>query len=152
MGLECTISAFFFLIFFFLSLTLQMSASCPVDRRPFSNVYRWEGSVRCVQVWVLDASFLLKQLQNLKNCKKKKKKSSDCQFTSSAQCSVLDSPGGGFHRPFVYPWRSRSRSRRTGLELRAAAAEAPMGKPLKSECLRHGRGRRVTTNFIRTKT
>lgn len=31
------------------------------------------------------------------------KKSSDCQFTSNEKCSVLDSPGGGFHRLFVSP-------------------------------------------------
>ncbi|KAM9771426.1 uncharacterized protein scaf11 isoform 1-T2 [Syngnathus typhle] len=29
---------------------LQMVPSCPVDRRPFRNVYRWDGNVRCVQV------------------------------------------------------------------------------------------------------
>ncbi|XP_010795066.1 protein SCAF11-like [Notothenia coriiceps] len=29
---------------------LQMSPSCPVDRRPFTNVYRWDGNLSCVQV------------------------------------------------------------------------------------------------------
>ncbi|XP_061922275.1 protein SCAF11 [Entelurus aequoreus] len=29
---------------------LQMVPSCPVDRRPFRNVYRWDGGLRCVQV------------------------------------------------------------------------------------------------------
>ncbi|XP_061524343.1 protein SCAF11 isoform X2 [Phycodurus eques] len=29
---------------------LQMIPSCPVDRRPFRNVYRWDGSLRCVKV------------------------------------------------------------------------------------------------------
>ncbi|XP_019747342.1 protein SCAF11 isoform X2 [Hippocampus comes] len=28
----------------------EMVPSCPVDRRPFRNVYRWDGSLRCVQV------------------------------------------------------------------------------------------------------
>ncbi|XP_021165760.2 protein SCAF11 isoform X3 [Fundulus heteroclitus] len=28
----------------------QMSPSCPVDRRPFSNVYRWDGDVGLVQI------------------------------------------------------------------------------------------------------
>ena len=27
-----------------------MSPSCPVDRRPFTNVYRWDGNLSCVQV------------------------------------------------------------------------------------------------------
>ncbi|XP_034719238.1 protein SCAF11 isoform X2 [Etheostoma cragini] len=29
---------------------LQMAPSCPVDRRPFTNVYRWDGNLSCVQV------------------------------------------------------------------------------------------------------
>ncbi|XP_068573058.1 protein SCAF11 [Cebidichthys violaceus] len=29
---------------------LQMAPSCPVDRRPFTNVYRWDGNFSCVQV------------------------------------------------------------------------------------------------------
>ncbi|KAK7895985.1 hypothetical protein WMY93_021310 [Mugilogobius chulae] len=29
---------------------LQASPSCPVDRRPFTNVYRWDGHLSCVQV------------------------------------------------------------------------------------------------------
>ncbi|XP_057712281.1 protein SCAF11 isoform X2 [Corythoichthys intestinalis] len=29
---------------------LQIVPSCPVDRRPFRNVYRWDRSMRCVQV------------------------------------------------------------------------------------------------------
>ncbi|XP_026218418.1 protein SCAF11 isoform X2 [Anabas testudineus] len=28
----------------------EMAPSCPVDRRPFSNVYRWDGDLSCVQV------------------------------------------------------------------------------------------------------
>ncbi|XP_061663288.1 protein SCAF11 isoform X2 [Syngnathoides biaculeatus] len=28
----------------------EMIPSCPVDRRPFRNVYRWDGSLRCVKV------------------------------------------------------------------------------------------------------
>ncbi|XP_077401762.1 uncharacterized protein scaf11 isoform X2 [Vanacampus margaritifer] len=28
----------------------EMVPSCPVDRRPFRNVYRWDGSLRCVQI------------------------------------------------------------------------------------------------------
>lgn len=27
-----------------------MAPSCPVDRRPFTNVYRWDGNLSCVQV------------------------------------------------------------------------------------------------------
>ncbi|XP_068443083.1 protein SCAF11 [Clinocottus analis] len=29
---------------------LQRAPSCPVDRRPFTNVYRWDGNLSCVQV------------------------------------------------------------------------------------------------------
>lgn len=29
---------------------LQMAPSCPVDRRPFNNVYRWDRTLGCVQV------------------------------------------------------------------------------------------------------
>ncbi|XP_077356799.1 uncharacterized protein scaf11 isoform X2 [Festucalex cinctus] len=28
----------------------EIVPSCPVDRRPFRNVYRWDGSLRCVQI------------------------------------------------------------------------------------------------------
>uniref|UniRef100_A0AAQ4PKK0 RING-type domain-containing protein n=1 Tax=Gasterosteus aculeatus aculeatus TaxID=481459 RepID=A0AAQ4PKK0_GASAC len=28
----------------------EMAPSCPVDRRPFTNVYRWDGNLSCVQV------------------------------------------------------------------------------------------------------
>ncbi|XP_028305366.1 protein SCAF11 isoform X2 [Gouania willdenowi] len=28
----------------------EMSPSCPVDRKPFHNVYRWDGNLRCLQV------------------------------------------------------------------------------------------------------
>ncbi len=38
-----------FCLFTFLS-KLQMAPSCPVDRRPFTNVYRWDGNLGCVQV------------------------------------------------------------------------------------------------------
>ncbi|XP_039999310.1 protein SCAF11 isoform X2 [Xiphias gladius] len=28
----------------------EMAPSCPIDRRPFTNVYRWDGNFSCVQV------------------------------------------------------------------------------------------------------
>lgn len=34
-----------------------MAPSCPVDRRPFSHVYRWDRILGCVQVSVLFSLF-----------------------------------------------------------------------------------------------
>lgn len=36
---------------------LQMTPSCPVDRRPFSNVYRWDGNRGCVLVSLVSFFF-----------------------------------------------------------------------------------------------
>lgn len=35
---------------FWIGHQLQMAPSCPVDRRPFTNVYRWDGKRSCVLV------------------------------------------------------------------------------------------------------
>lgn len=38
-----------------------MAPSCPVDRRPFSKVYRWDKNLNCVQVSVVLTRFFLCQ-------------------------------------------------------------------------------------------
>lgn len=38
------------MMFLEFTLKLQMAPSCPVDRKPFTSVYRWDRNLSCEQV------------------------------------------------------------------------------------------------------